>query len=101
MESFTALLNGCEWTINLATYKQWKAKKLPSKTWGLCNRSTKTIYVRSDLSKQAFLDTLLHELIHAENELLFEAEETVTRMGTDIAKALLATDRIFVVTARK
>ncbi len=96
MESVKTKINGCEWTINLLTYRQWNAKRLPKKTWGVCNRQTKTISVRVDLSKQTFLDTLLHELIHAQNELLFEAEETVTRMGTDIARALLATDRVFV-----
>jgi hypothetical protein len=96
MESVETKINGCEWTINLLTYRQWKTQKLPAKTWGICNRDTKTIYVRVDLSKRTFLDTLLHELIHAQNELLFEAEEAVTRMGTDIARALLATDRVFV-----
>lgn len=100
MESVETVINGSVWTINLLTYRQWKKKRLPQKTWGLCNRSSKTITVRIDLSKQSFLDTLLHELIHAQNELLFEAEETVTRMGTDIAKALLATERVFVVTAK-
>ena len=96
MESVKTKINGCEWTINLLTYSQWNASRLPRKTWGVCNRDSKTISVRVDLLKQTFLDTLLHELIHAQNELLFEAEETVTRMGTDIARALLATDRIFV-----
>ncbi len=100
MESVETVINGSVWTINLLTYRQWKKKRLPQKTWGLCNRSSKTIPIRIDLSKQSFLDTLLHELIHAQNELLFEAEETVTRMGTDIAKALLATERVFVVTAK-
>ena len=98
MESVKVKINEVAWTINLLTYRQWKSSKLPSKTWGLCNREDKVISVRKDLSKEAFLDTLLHELIHAENEILFEAEETVTRMGTDIAKALLATERVFVVT---
>jgi hypothetical protein len=96
MESVKTKINGKEWTINLLTYRQWNSERLPKKTWGVCNRDTLTISVRVDLSKQTFLDTLLHELIHAQNELLFEAEETVTRMGTDIARALLATDRIFV-----
>jgi len=96
MESVKSEINGDQWTIYLLTYRQWNAEKLPKKTWGVCNRDTRTISVRVDLSKQTFLDTLLHELIHAQNELLFEAEETVTRMGTDIARALLATDRIFV-----
>jgi len=96
MESVKTKINGCEWTISLLTYRQWNAARLPKKTWGVCNRDTKTISVRVDLSKQTFLDTLLHELIHAQNKLLFEAEETVTRMGTDIARALLATDRVFV-----
>lgn len=96
MESVKSEINGHDWTIHLLTYRQWNAEKLPRKTWGVCNRETRTISVRVDLSKQTFLDTLLHELIHAQNELLFEAEETVTRMGTDIARALLATDRVFV-----
>lgn len=97
MESVRTKINGLEWEIHLLTYRQWKRKKLPPKTWGICDRETRTISVRVDLSKQTFLDTLLHELIHAENELLFEAEECVTRMGTDLAKALLATERVFVV----
>lgn len=98
MEKVFARLNSSKWEINLLTYRQWNRSKLPKKTWGLCDRCNKKIFVRCDLSKQAFLDTLLHELIHAENEILFEAEETVTRMGTDISKALLATERVFVIT---
>lgn len=97
MEIVEVKINGERWSIRLLTYRQWKKQTLPAKTWGLCNRSTRTITVRKDLSKQTFLDTLVHELVHAQNELLFEAEETVTRMGTDIAKALLATERVFVV----
>lgn len=97
MESVKSEINGHQWTIHLLTYRQWKSQSLPAKTWGLCNRSKRTISVRKDLAKQTFLDTLVHELVHAQNELLFEAEETVTRMGTDISKALLATERVFVV----
>lgn len=96
MEKVQAQINGQTWTIYLLTRRQWKREKLPAETWGWCNRINRTIHVRRDLSKESVLDTLVHELIHAENELLFEAEEVVTRMGTDIAKALLATERVFV-----
>ncbi len=96
METIKTQINGNQWTIYLLTRRQWKREQLPEETWGWCDRFAKTIHVRRDLSKETVLDTLVHELIHAENELLFEAEEVVTRMGTDIAKALLATGRGFV-----
>jgi hypothetical protein len=96
MEIVKTEIAGKTWTIYLLTRRQWQREKLPKDTWGWCNRFKRTIHVRRDLSKERVLDTLCHEIIHAENELLFEAEEVVTRMGTDIAKALLATGRVFV-----
>ena len=97
METIKTKLNGKPWTIHLLTRRQWKRQQLPEETWGWCNRFERTIHVRRDLAAETVLDTLVHELIHAENELLFEAEETVTRMGTDIARALIATGRVFVI----
>ena len=97
METIKTKLNGKLWTIHLLTRRQWKRQQLPEDTWGWCNRFARTIHGRRDLSAETVLDTLVHELIHAENELLFEAEETVTRMGTDIARALIATGRVFVI----
>ena len=96
METIKTQIDGKQWTIHLLTRRQWKREQLPEDTWGWCDRFARTIHVRRDLAKETVLDTLVHELIHAENEWLFEAEEVVTRMGTDIAKALLATGRVFV-----
>ena len=79
------------WTIEFVNKKH-----MPKETWGTCDRTSKQIKVRYDLCEETVLDTLLHELLHSNNELLFEAEEFVTDLATALAKSLLASGLISV-----
>ena len=82
---------GNEWTIKFTS-----AASMPRKTWGDCDWKLKEIRVRDDLGAENFLDTIVHEVIHAQDERLFEAEDHVTARATEIAKALIASRRVFV-----
>ena len=78
------------WTIQFTTRRQ-----MPKKTWGDCNRKLRRIRVRVDLSEQNMLDTLIHEIRHAQHPVMFEAEEFISDTSTEIAVALIATGRVF------
>lgn len=73
--------------------KTWKIrfidrKECPKDRWGDCNDKTKSMRVRTDLSDLHFLDTFIHELLHAAAYKMF-SEEWVSDTATDLAKALL------------
>ncbi len=81
--------------------RKWKIqfvdrRAMPRKTWGDCNRHKQVIRVRKDLSAINFLDTLIHELRHAQHDVMFEAEEFIDSTSTELAEILLQTRRIFV-----
>jgi|DEB0MinimDraft_6_1074348.scaffolds.fasta_scaffold56524_2 hypothetical protein len=83
---------------NAQKYK-WKIEfcsrtNMPKMTWGVCNRDKKLIRVRQDLCELNFLDTLIHEIRHAQHPVLFEAEEFISDTSTELAAALLATGRV-------
>jgi len=80
--------NGESWQIQIVNKKD-----MPKKTWGDCNDKTKTIRVRQDLCDLNFLDTFLHEMLHASNYVCF-SEEFVERTASQMAKALLASGMI-------
>ena len=67
---------------------------MPKMTWGVCNRNKQLIRVRQDLCELNFLDTLIHEIRHAQHPVLFEAEEFISDTSTELAAALLATGRV-------
>jgi len=69
-------------------------QKMPKKTWGDCDREKRLIRVRQDLCEVNFLDTLIHELRHAQHPVMFEAEEFISDTSTELAIALLATGRV-------
>lgn len=73
-----------------------KRDKMPKKTWGDCNDKTKTIRVRSDLSDQNFLDTFIHEMLHA-CAFVPLSEEFVERTASQMARALLKSNLVEVV----
>lgn len=83
------ILGGRTWQIHFVTRKE-----MPRMTWGDCDKNKQVIRVRSDLSPQNFLDTLIHELRHAQHPVMFEAEEFVDSTSTELAIAILATGRI-------
>lgn len=68
--------------------------QMPKMTWGVCNRKENIIRVRQDLCEVNFLDTLIHEIRHAQHPVLFEAEEFISDTSTELAQALLATGRV-------
>lgn len=80
-----------DWTIQFTTIK-----KMPRKTWGDCDWGKRVIRVRYDLSPKNFLDTLIHEIRHAQHPVLFEAETFITQTSTEIADVLLKTRRVMV-----
>lgn len=73
------------WDVHFINRRHPKAKG----TWGRCEWDTKSIYVRYDLSRRMVIDTLLHEIAHASNEILYEAESFVTDLATIGAKLVL------------
>lgn len=77
------------WTVRFEGKNQ-----MPQKTWGVCNRKTRIIRCREDLCEVNFLDTLIHELRHAQHPVMFEAEEFISDTSTELAIALLATGRV-------
>ena len=61
------------------------------KVWGLCVWDERTIYVRRDLSYRNVLDTLIHEMRHAQHPVAFEAEEWIDTTSTELADGLIYT----------
>ncbi len=76
------------WTVRFVNKSQ-----MPKKTWGDCNNKTKTIRVRTDLCFQNFLDTFIHEMLHASNYVCF-SEEFVEKTATQMARALIKSNQV-------
>ena len=86
--------------IKLGNNEAWTVKfvskpEMPAKTWGDCNNKTKTIRVRTDLCGLNFLDTFIHEMLHASNYVCF-SEEFVEQTATQMAKALIKSGLVVV-----
>ena len=79
-----------KWQIEIV-----KRDQMPKKTWGDCNNKMKKIRVRVDLSDQNFLDTFLHEMLHA-CAFVPLSEEFVERTASQMAKALLASGHVVI-----
>lgn len=79
------------WTIKFVTKRD-----MPDNCWGDANIKSKEVRVRIDLSYKNFLDTFLHEMLHAANFDCF-SEEFVEHTATEMTKALLASGRIQVI----
>ena len=69
-------------------------KDLPKKTWGDCcpDKSRMRVRTAESLSDQHWLDTFIHEQLHA--ALWPISEEWVAATATEIARVILATGRI-------
>jgi len=89
MNDFLTTLGGIPWQIKWTTRKQ-----MPKDTWGLCDWKTKTILVRKDLSKRNRLDTLLHEMRHAQHPITYEAESWIDSTSTELADGLISSGLI-------
>ena len=81
-------LNHQDWTVKFVTKKD-----MPDKLWGDANDETKVLRVRGALSGQNWLDTLLHEMLHAANFTCF-SEEFVESTATEMAKAIVKSGRM-------
>lgn len=70
--------------------KEWlvRVSRLRGKAAGWCDYSKCKILVDSGLDPEAFLETLVHEVIHAEFPML--SEEAVTNSAADLAKILVS-----------
>ena len=82
-QDFDATIGGQEWRIVFVT-----KRKLP-KALGMCHWEKRLIEVRYDQDPQDFLDTLIHEMLHATDLILYAAEPFVDRTGTEMASALI------------
>jgi hypothetical protein len=76
------------------TYRLIDPKDLPEQALGEADLTNKTIKIREDLSSKEWLETLLHELIHAKD---YESglHQTLDRTGLEVnadttAKVILA-----------
>ena len=59
-------INGVEWNIKLVSPFHTKLfRKNGSRSVGVCDNYTKTIYINWNLSRSAIRTVLLHELVHA------------------------------------
>lgn len=81
MQDCTVKINGEDWDIRFVSRRD-----MPKRKWGLCVYSTHTILVRNDLSYENIVDTLIHEVLHAQR--LHESESFVNRTATEITTAL-------------
>ena len=77
-------ISGEQWSIEFHT-----RRTMPKNTWGDCHREKKRIRVRKDLSPKNVLDTLIHEVRHAQHPVMFEAEEFIDSTSTEIAEAII------------
>lgn len=77
MPSITVNINGEEWTLRTTRLKN---------LYGRCCYDDKAIEIHTGTRGKALLDTLVHELMHAQAPDL--AEEAITRRATEIANAL-------------
>ena len=85
-------LNNQTWTLEFVNKRQ-----IPSGMWGDANNETKTLRCRTDLSQFNVLCTALHEMLHAANFTCF-SEEFVEETSYEMAKALIKSGRIIVIT---
>lgn len=80
-------LGGRDWNIRFV-----RRKDLPSPRYmGLCNRESLELLIYKRLPQFDLLDTLIHECRHAQNRVLFEAEEFIDETSTELARAILKT----------
>lgn len=89
-------IRGNEWKVKLVTRRD-----MPRNHWGDCDWDKRVIRVRRDLSPKNFLDTLIHEVRHAQHEICYEAENYISWTSTNLAEIILATELVKVFTGKK
>lgn len=86
MQNSTVILGGQEWTIEFVT-----RRSMHKGCWGICRWDKKLIQVRKDLSPKNVLDTLIHEMRHAQHQIAYEAEDWINTTSTELAEGLITT----------
>lgn len=81
--SMKVFLDEVEWEVHFVSKKE-----MPKSLWGDCCARKRRIRVRHDLSTKNFVDTFLHELLHAANWQTF-SEEFVAETASEMARALV------------
>lgn len=89
MRDTKVTLGGKVWDIMFCHHS-----KMRKGWWGECNREHRYIKIRKGLSLQNTLDTLVHEMRHAQHPVMFEAEEFITKTSTEIAVGLIKTGMV-------
>lgn len=84
MQDTTVTLGGEEWEIRFV-----RRRDLPKRWLGSCDREKRLIMVRKDVCLRTMLDTLIHEMRHAQHPVLFEAEGYVNWTSTELAVGLI------------
>lgn len=82
MNDFEAELGNETWQVKFVT------KKANKGNWGMCNRDTKTITIYNKLEGVELVDTLIHEMRHAQHPIPYEAEEFINQTSTELAEGL-------------
>lgn len=60
------VINGVEWSVKLVSPLHTKLyRRNGSRSVGVCDNYTKTIYIRQDLNRRMIQKVLVHELVHA------------------------------------
>jgi hypothetical protein len=86
MKNCDVILGGDIWTVEFV-----RKKDLARDTLGECCWGKRRIRVRKDLCAATILDTLIHEMRHAQHPVMFEAESFIDRTSTELAKGLIKT----------
>jgi hypothetical protein len=87
MNDATIILGSEEWQVKFVRRGN---PNVPRKKWGICDWDNRIIYIRKDLSTRNVLDTLLHEMRHAQHPVMFEAEHFINWTSTELADGLIA-----------
>lgn len=95
-DELTVTINGQIWQVQFVTRRHMKRKH-----YGDCDWDHKVIRVRKDVSPLNVLDTLIHEVRHAQHPVLYEAEEFITTTSTELAKVIAASGIVDIKVGRK
>ena len=86
MQDTRVILGGIPWDIKFVNKKD-----LPRDTLGLCDWDKRLIRVYKRLPRELLVDTLLHEMRHAQHRITYEAEEFINTTSSELARGLIAT----------
>ena len=88
MKNQTVKLDGKTWEIEYV-----RRRDMPKDTYGDCDDKTRKMRVRVDVCGTTWLDTMIHEMLHA-SAFVPLSEQYVTETATAIAVAIVKSKRI-------